>query len=130
MKYYHRNYFFLPVSYTHLDVYKRQMRMTPCTTVARPILVTLLGWCSVNSVSYTHLDVYKRQAYNSPVSRCNFEYIYTGRTSFRQKLKFIIVFSSEVRFTDYFSIIRNWFDLNVNIGMENHTWLPYSKIYI
>ena len=42
-----------PVSYTHLDVYKRQgqrspLRASPSAPSARP-------------VSYTHLDVYKRQ---------------------------------------------------------------------
>ena len=69
-----------PVSYTHLDVYKRQLPAwagdreavpaTPaefpaCQTAARPPdghfadrggLV-----CSPEAVSYTHLDVYKRQ---------------------------------------------------------------------
>ena len=45
------------VSYTHLDVYKRQG--------ISPLLVfTTLGKassCKENAVSYTHLDVYKRQ---------------------------------------------------------------------
>ena len=73
-----------PVSYTHLDVYKRQVLMwasTPeavrnCNSAMSSRSATALdncGWIStisesVNqrirsmSVSYTHLDVYKRQA--------------------------------------------------------------------
>ena len=57
-----------PVSYTHLDVYKRQA----------PLFFMLLGgpaagfaYKAVNtmdSVSYTHLDVYKRQRRHSPDS--------------------------------------------------------------
>ena len=63
---------FAPVSYTHLDVYKRQTRMGAgnarflCADAAeaaqqllaeglRPDVVVL------DPVSYTHLDVYKRQ---------------------------------------------------------------------
>ena len=49
---------FIAVSYTHLDVYKRQTRCpfcriegpTPAGAMLRP-----------DPVSYTHLDVYKRQ---------------------------------------------------------------------
>ena len=71
-----------PVSYTHLDVYKRQVE-TMCKVAqgvnhgAAPIpeeakwvqakeikdisgLTHGVGWCA--PVSYTHLDVYKRQA--------------------------------------------------------------------
>ena len=63
--------FFGPVSYTHLDVYKRQMhtrldclRPRFClhlqhkTDRAAP---TLPHARAITSVSYTHLDVYKRQ---------------------------------------------------------------------
>ena len=47
------------VSYTHLDVYKRQAIL----------LFLLLGWIFsiIYPVSYTHLDVYKRQVYLCPV---------------------------------------------------------------
>ena len=38
-----------PVSYTHLDVYKRQ------------VYVVFIAVGYVVAVSYTHLDVYKRQ---------------------------------------------------------------------
>ncbi len=60
----------LSVSYTHLDVYKRQ---TPCCRKPSPdsrALKSMNRWSSVtkstaswwpNTVSYTHLDVYKRQ---------------------------------------------------------------------
>ena len=65
-----------PVSYTHLDVYKRQapyfdgsklLIAADCTAYAYAAFhqdfirnkVTLIG-CP-KSVSYTHLDVYKRQ---------------------------------------------------------------------
>ena len=48
----------LAVSYTHLDVYKRQNRLFPETesTIAQNRLNI-----DHSSVSYTHLDVYKRQ---------------------------------------------------------------------
>ena len=55
----------IPVSYTHLDVYKRQAEMSvpACPipihhtkfTMAKPQPMGMV------SVSYTHLDVYKRQ---------------------------------------------------------------------
>ena len=49
-----------PVSYTHLDVYKRQSSI--CSVIA---MVILLVFFIIGSgylpVSYTHLDVYKRQ---------------------------------------------------------------------
>ena len=66
----------LPVSYTHLDVYKRQvcvhdlnMRYTDCSRFAGlahcvkvAINYVLVFSSSVlDAVSYTHLDVYKRQ---------------------------------------------------------------------
>ena len=45
----------VPVSYTHLDVYKRQfLRTIPYNYYA---LLTIV----MSPVSYTHLDVYKRQ---------------------------------------------------------------------
>ena len=48
----------MAVSYTHLDVYKRQIYTCACDydTCAFDC------WQRVSSVSYTHLDVYKRQA--------------------------------------------------------------------
>ena len=72
-----------PVSYTHLDVYKRQVVDLIATvgTVAAPVLT--LNICEsvmrfaldkdankdkitqIGTVSYTHLDVYKRQGYGS-----------------------------------------------------------------
>ena len=71
-----------PVSYTHLDVYKRQLLSTPETatdidaqllevTSSNDILVVVIANEPqsltsqldgiANPVSYTHLDVYKRQ---------------------------------------------------------------------
>ena len=58
------------VSYTHLDVYKRQGLVIPgdltigadshtCTYGALGAFSTGVG--STDTVSYTHLDVYKRQ---------------------------------------------------------------------
>ena len=49
---------FLPVSYTHLDVYKRQgsAGLLAGCRVDLPVHAALY-----KSVSYTHLDVYKRQ---------------------------------------------------------------------
>ena len=51
-----------PVSYTHLDVYKRQTPWTG-TTRSTPRFGGIAGKPSPTaiSVSYTHLDVYKRQ---------------------------------------------------------------------
>ena len=62
------------VSYTHLDVYKRQVLVYPELTVCvcAPALDVLPLWvwlgisavasaAVVSPVSYTHLDVYKRQ---------------------------------------------------------------------
>ena len=56
----------MPVSYTHLDVYKRQayVRFKPDTEERSTYLYrAYTKWCEDNleSVSYTHLDVYKRQ---------------------------------------------------------------------
>ena len=66
-----------PVSYTHLDVYKRQVTImltseTRVPTTENQIVVlllipaflalVLLGVTYTTSVSYTHLDVYKRQS--------------------------------------------------------------------
>ena len=58
----------MPVSYTHLDVYKRQTRTRRLAAAyialaaAVAVLFALnLFWGSVSPVSYTHLDVYKRQ---------------------------------------------------------------------
>ena len=45
------------VSYTHLDVYKRQPRANPLPLHTTPTIPS--GWNT--AVSYTHLDVYKRQ---------------------------------------------------------------------
>ena len=46
-----------PVSYTHLDVYKRQKLYKPIKSRYYPIPTNCVA-----AVSYTHLDVYKRQA--------------------------------------------------------------------
>ena len=58
-----------PVSYTHLDVYKRQASQ-------RPLIGIRFNFPGENqsmaqrrsSVSYTHLDVYKRQGERSLIS--------------------------------------------------------------
>ena len=51
----------LPVSYTHLDVYKRQRGH--CSASTSPHDRSGTDWVLAGSisVSYTHLDVYKRQ---------------------------------------------------------------------
>ena len=73
-----------PVSYTHLDVYKRQnvdsSIAPPCgfTTGAatlvpanatlgnkNPLVVELISIIALGAVSYTHLDVYMRQVFGS-----------------------------------------------------------------
>ena len=52
-----------PVSYTHLDVYKRQVSLIAVRysgNTIRPPMKSLIA-NFLQSVSYTHLDVYKRQ---------------------------------------------------------------------
>ena len=54
------------VSYTHLDVYKRQTQMTVlCVVTIQTKFIhhtqILIKPVYIRSVSYTHLDVYKRQ---------------------------------------------------------------------
>ena len=51
------------VSYTHLDVYKRQMQKEQTKSVANPNNIREENYSKKTSkaVSYTHLDVYKRQ---------------------------------------------------------------------
>ena len=53
----------LPVSYTHLDVYKRQIEDLKYAADNLTITSTDKGRLTkAAAVSYTHLDVYKRQA--------------------------------------------------------------------
>ena len=78
---------FVTVSYTHLDVYKRQEGKMPEKAVyslteagesefqrlmfeisSKPINI-FLDFNAVIAVSYTHLDVYKRQGYVYPNNR-------------------------------------------------------------
>ena len=54
------------VSYTHLDVYKRQLYYTLLhnkykKSAASKNKLSFRTLAGVNPVSYTHLDVYKRQ---------------------------------------------------------------------
>ena len=75
----------MPVSYTHLDVYKRQLlrrveadgRLTAAEPISQEFAeLRLLGetirpllerhFLTLAPVSYTHLDVYKRQAFACP----------------------------------------------------------------
>ena len=55
-----------PVSYTHLDVYKRQGSRRYSFPIRQTMIRTLgFSWKGAvyTPVSYTHLDVYKRQVY-------------------------------------------------------------------
>ena len=58
----------IPVSYTHLDVYKRQVYIKELSAPAGYNVdktvypLTIKAGETATSVSYTHLDVYKRQA--------------------------------------------------------------------
>ena len=56
-------YIVIPVSYTHLDVYKRQCCNRKHLTLSH-ISANLTVCC--RPVSYTHLDVYKRQVCDCP----------------------------------------------------------------
>ena len=51
----------IAVSYTHLDVYKRQERMMDAAFSSIEGLTGNKLWSEAGTVSYTHLDVYKRQ---------------------------------------------------------------------
>ena len=51
----------LAVSYTHLDVYKRQPRARPDRRQPQPRQAHRVPAADIAAVSYTHLDVYKRQ---------------------------------------------------------------------
>ena len=59
--------YLVPVSYTHLDVYKRQIYYHAPNDVRDALISALLSTedsgeaSNLMSVSYTHLDVYKRQ---------------------------------------------------------------------
>ena len=53
-----------PVSYTHLDVYKRQLFIIPVVLVLL-LLAMRRRSVTLQPVSYTHLDVYKRQVQDS-----------------------------------------------------------------
>ena len=60
-----------PVSYTHLDVYKRQVYprslrkgvvlMTNFEIISVVVNIIFIIIATIDTVSYTHLDVYKRQ---------------------------------------------------------------------
>ena len=61
-----------PVSYTHLDVYKRQLHKrsgVESSSNGWPVRFRKLSQMSSSPVSYTHLDVYKRQASRSAPPR-------------------------------------------------------------
>ena len=75
---------FIPVSYTHLDVYKRQTLLSARISGAEGalssvssrlfpfMLMPYLQSLSTAAVSYTHLDVYKRQGMNPAVKNRGF----------------------------------------------------------
>ena len=87
----------ISVSYTHLDVYKRQLRhlATGFYRIIHKISIqyTYIPMIKLHPVSYTHLDVYKRQviyyhykdlllvfyarvSYNDMVRVCTILYVY------------------------------------------------------
>ena len=54
----------MSVSYTHLDVYKRQpilFTIDKYLEILMAVIVILITVIVLKPVSYTHLDVYKRQ---------------------------------------------------------------------
>ena len=70
------------VSYTHLDVYKRQkVTRTALQSAASVAALILITEATINEipkegpdpVSYTHLDVYKRQVLGRRIKRQNEE---------------------------------------------------------
>ena len=54
-----------PVSYTHLDVYKRQVVGLAAALALQGEPEAVSGALALAPVSYTHLDVYKRQVLRS-----------------------------------------------------------------
>ena len=71
----------IPVSYTHLDVYKRQVDNNPpsgsidgnyatSVTVHWVSGISYVNASCTTTVSYTHLDVYKRQELHMPILLC------------------------------------------------------------
>ena len=62
------------VSYTHLDVYKRQLMIRSSNDIIRDLLRYHVDFARdglgnlafTRAVSYTHLDVYKRQIIQEP----------------------------------------------------------------
>ena len=82
----------IPVSYTHLDVYKRQVVVVGCGTQkkvnltgsvglatakeieARPVANATQALQGLLPVSYTHLDVYKRQLLDCDSQLWNYTY--------------------------------------------------------
>ena len=92
---------FEAVSYTHLDVYKRQTRyfaeqgiLFHGKELIRPTLAQMLRnpvyvQADLDAVSYTHLDVYKRQGTNVhlvTVSIENFRVVFCHTNNTVQKL--------------------------------------------
>ena len=71
----------MPVSYTHLDVYKRQGRIREYpilrsqTPLSRSLRKSHGNMVWIMPVSYTHLDVYKRQVI---IINCN-DAVLTGK---------------------------------------------------
>ena len=51
----------MPVSYTHLDVYKRQVEKRSIINEFSLAAFVVSASLILRPVSYTHLDVYKRQ---------------------------------------------------------------------
>ena len=62
----------MPVSYTHLDVYKRQTQPQLISSKNQTLALyrtrSSTDVFPLTSVSYTHLDVYKRQRLYSPLT--------------------------------------------------------------
>ena len=58
------------VSYTHLDVYKRQVSPTFRTAANAVNILRQVAVNGIIAVSYTHLDVYKRQVLQWRPFRC------------------------------------------------------------
>ena len=75
-----------PVSYTHLDVYKRQV--SPLRKASDALLLDN-SHLSISPVSYTHLDVYKRQCQDC-TSKQDIDRIRNMSVSFNQKCTFSV----------------------------------------
>ena len=109
----------IPVSYTHLDVYKRQVEACH----ARSITSNDNEWREcLNEAKELHSPKQMRNLFGYI---CALNLPANGLALWNE----FKVYLSEDFLRDYNEEV-SFNTALLNISMENHTWLPYSKIYI